>query len=347
MGLFIRRLFWFILVLASGFVAVLLAGKQYGFNIDLNAWAKISGLHEIAGADVVINKIPVLLDHPVIKSYGFYGSLGLFLVFFLVFTISLRSSRSNETEAVPTENNKAELGNKSALDNLTDTSDSLDNAAESLSDTFDGRNTATEFIAETNSDAVVGTDGQIYDGTATFSGTDTYSHIDSRSQIYTGDDAETDHEYNDDDEVEDEMLAQAPGSATDERETGLSHLSDTELKSKTLDFAEEIRSFEADYYRSRDETTAELTDSSSRDNLDAGMQIAKDTIEQKQAAFSSEFENKYRPEAVAIRQEISKRLGMSEPYDILSPALDSGMLVGINPLTDAADLIEELVEKLA
>ena len=75
MGLFIRRLFWFILVLASGFVAVLLAGKQYGFIIDLNAWAKISGLHEISGADVVINKIPVLLDHPVIKSSGFYGSL--------------------------------------------------------------------------------------------------------------------------------------------------------------------------------------------------------------------------------------------------------------------------------
>jgi hypothetical protein len=331
MGLFIRRVFWFILVLASGLVAALIAAKQYGINIDLNAWAKIPGLHEISGVTEVINKIPVLLDYPIIKSHGFNGSLAFFLVFLLIFTISLRSSRNKETEAVDTPSIKADL--------------ETDSAPDSFAETFDGSNTANEFIAETNSDAVVGTDGKVYDGTATFSGTDTYGHIDSRSQFYTGDDA--DHENDDDEEAEDDILAQTPSSVADEGETGLSHLTDVELKSKTLDFVEKIRSFEADYQRSRDKTTAELTDFSSDDNLSGALQDVKDTYEQRQEAFSSEFESKYRPVAVAVRQEISKRLGISEPNDNFTPALDRGMLAGINPLTDAADLIEELVEKLA
>jgi len=339
MGLFIRRLFWFILVLASGLLAALIAGKQYGIHIDLNSWAKISGLHEISGVTEIINKIPVLLDYPIIKSHGFYGSLGLFLIFLLIFTISLRSRRNNKTEVVDTENIKADLETDSAPD-------SFDDAPDTCNETFDGSSTA-EFIAETNSDAVVGTDGKVYDGTATFSGTDTYGHIDSRSQFYTGDDADADHENEGDEEAEDDILTQAPSSAADERETELSHLTDAELKSKTLDFVEEVRSFESDYQRSRDETTAELTDFSGQDNLSGALQNVKDTYEQRQVAFSSEFESKYRPEAVAVRQEISKRLGISEPYDNFSPALDSGMLVGTNPLTDAADLIEELVEKLA
>jgi hypothetical protein len=274
----------------------------------------------------------VLLDYLIIKSHGFNGSLAFFLVFLLIFTISLRSSRNKETEAVDTPGIKADL--------------ETDSAPDSFAETFDASNTATEFIAETNSDAIVGTDGKVYDGTATFSGTDTYGHIDSRSQFYTGDDA--DHENDDDDEAEDDdILAQTPISAADERETGLSHLTDVELKSKTLDFVEKIRSFEEDYQRSRDETTAELTDFSSDDNLSGDLQDIKDTYEQRQEAFSSEFESKYRPVAVAVRHEISKRLGISEPYDNFTPALDSGMLDGINPLTDAADLIEELVEKLA
>jgi len=339
MGLFIRRLFWLILVLASGLVAALIAGKRYGINIDLNSWAKISGLNENSGVTEMINGIPALLDYPIIKSYGFYGSLALFLIFLLIFTISLRSSRKNETEAIHTENIKADLDTDSAPD-------SFDEAPDSFSPTFDGSSTATEFIAETNSDAVVGTDGNVYDGTATFSGTDTYDHIDSRSQfdISAGADDEND---DDDDEAESDILAQAPVSAADDDETGLSHLTDAELKSKTLDFVEEIRSFESDYQKSRDETMAELADFSSEESLSGALQDVKDSYERRQETFSSDFRNKYRPEAVAVRHEISKRLGISESSDNFNPALDSGMLVGINPVTDAADLIEGLVKKLA
>jgi hypothetical protein len=331
MGLFIRRLFWFILVLASGFVAAIIAGKQYGFNIGLTYWAKFSGLHEVSGVTEVINKVPALLDLPLIKSYGFYGSLGLFLFFLLIFTISLRSRRDKESEAVDTESTKADLD--------------TDSVPNSLGDTFDGTSTATEFVAETNSEAIVGTDGNVYDGTATFSGTDTYGHIDSRSQFDTSAGAD---EYNeDDDEAEADILDEASVSAVDDDETGLSHLTDAELKSKTLDFAEKIRSFEEDYQRSRDETTAELTDFSSEESLNGALQDVKDSYEERQEAFSSEFKNNYRPAAVAVRDEISKRLGISEPSDNFNPALDSGMLVGTNPVADAADLIEELVKKLA
>jgi len=356
MGLFIRRLFWLILVLSSGVVAALIAAKQYGIKIDLNYWAKISGLNEVSGVTEVINKIPVLLDYPIVKSYGFYGSLGLFLILLLIFTISLRSKSDEETEVIRSEKIKADLDTDTvpikvnkAPDKLDDVADSIDEAPQSVeqpdsfSETFDGSDTASQFVAETNSDAVVGTDGNVYDGTATFSGTDTYSHIDSRSQF----DTSTDVDDETDDEVEDDIPEQSPISAADDRETGLSHLTDAELKRETLDLVEEIRAFETDYQDSRDETMTELTDFSNPENLEGALQDVKDTYEKKQAAFSSAFEDKYRPEGVAVRHEISKRLGISEPYNNFNPALDKGMLVGISPLSDAADVIEDLVKKLA
>ena len=337
MGLFIRRLFWFILVVASGLVAALLGASQFGISVDLNALAEISGLHEISGITGIINEIPGLLNFPLIKSYGFYGSLAIFLIFLLKFTISLRSGRNKETEAVNSQSNKvvAETNTEAVVD--------ANSAPDSFGETFAEKNITNEIIAETNSDAIVGTDGKIYDGTATFSDMDTYSNMESVSDINA--DADSYDKGDDDDEAE--ILAQASISGADDTETGLSHLTDTELKSKTLDFADEMRSFEADYQNSRDETATELSEFASKDGLKDDLENFKDTYEQRQTAFSSEFKSKYRPEAAAVRHEISKRLGISEPYDEFSPALDHGMLVGANPVTEAADIIEELVRKLA
>ena len=337
MGLFIRRLFWFILVVASGLVAALLGASQFGISVDLNALAEISGLHEISGITGIINEIPGLLNFPLIKSYGFYGSLAIFLIFLLKFTISLRSGRNKETEAVNSQSNKvvAETNTEAVVD--------ANSAPDSFGETFAEKNITNEIIAETNSDAIVGTDGKIYDGTATFSDMDTYSNMESVSDINA--DADSYDKGDDDDEAE--ILAQASISGADDCETGLSHLTDTELKSKTLDFADEMRSFEADYQNSRDETATELSEFASKDGLKDDLENFKDTYEQRQTAFSSEFKSKYRPEAAAVRHEISKRLGISEPYDEFSPALDHGMLVGANPVTEAADIIEELVKKLA
>lgn len=345
MGSFIVRLFWFILVVASGLVAALLGATRYGINVDLNSWAKISGLDEITGVTEIIKKIPLLLDSPIIKSYGFYGSLALLVVFLFVFTRSLRSGRKNKTEAAHAQDSKAAPDTDVTPDRFDSSADSFDNAPDSFGETFDGSSTANEFIVETNSDAVIGTDGKIYDGTATFSGTDTYGHIDSRPEFYA--DADSDDGSDDDDEAEGDLLNREQISAAEDYETGLSHLTDTELKSKTLDFVEEIRSFETDYQNDRDEIATELAEFTNKESLKDALQNVEDTYEQRQTAFASEFKNKYRPEAVAVRHEISKRLGISEPYDNFSPALDNGMLVGANPVTDAADIIEELVKKLA
>ena len=335
MGLFLRRLFWFILVVMSGLTAAFLGASQYGINIDLNAWAKISGLHEMARVTEIIKEIPALLNYPIVKSYGFYSGLFSFLMFLLIFKISLRSRRNKETEVVHAQDSKV------ATETDTQPIVGTDSTPESFAQTYDGSSTATEIIAETNSDAIVGTDGEIYDGTATFSGTDTYDRIDVRAEFVA--DAEIDG--NDDDA--DDVLEQAPFSEADDNLVGLTQLTDTELKSKTLNIAEEMRSFEADYQNSRDKITSELTESASDEDLREVIQKVKDTYEEKQITFSSEFKSNYGPEAAAVRHEISKRLGSLGAPEISNPALDHSVLVGANPVTDAADLIEELVKKLA
>lgn len=329
MSLFFNRLFWFILVLASGFVATLVAASQYGIKVDLNAWAKIAGLHDIAGVTEIINEVPGLLNLALIKSYGFYGSLGLFLLFLLIFTVSLRSRSDKRSESI-------HAGN---ADNSGETNASNRIVTDSFSETVDKRGTANDIVTETNSNAVLGTDGQIYDGTATFSGTDTYARNNIRPEL----NADADN----DDEVEDDGSTSGSNFEAEPSDLDLSRLSDDELKSKTLNFAEEMRSFEADYQSSRDEAASELTENVDDDDLKDVLQNVKDTYEQRNKAYSSDFQSKYGPEAIAMRHEISKRLEISEPSENFSPALDQGMLVGANPVTDAADLIEDLVKKLA
>lgn len=310
MGLFILRLFLFSLILAGGLVSVMLGGTKFGINIDISSW----------------DKTPGFLNYSLIESYGFYSSLALFVIFLFLFTKSLQPRRSNEIEAISGKNNNADL--------IPD--DSLDNLPDRFSDTYEA-SSVSELITEINPNAVLGTDGNIYDGSATFSGTETYSYIDTRSQSDTGDEAEDDNED----------LVQTLVSTIDCPETGLSHLTDTELKSKTLDFADELRFFEVDYQKSRDQATTDLTDASSKESLQGALQDVNNTYEKKQGEFSSRFEREYKPQAVALRQEISKRLGISEPSDNFDPVLDSGLLLGTNPVKDTADLIEELMRKLA
>jgi len=214
MSLFVFRLFCLGLLLASGIAVVLIGSNQYDINLDLSSWL----------TPPVLDMIRNFLDISLVKSYGIYTSLTLFILFMLVFMKSLKTR--------PEYNFKAD----EVTDNLpADIDDELnDNKASSLPDRFSDTyeaSSVSELIAETNSNAVLGTDGNIYDGNATFSGTETYSYIDTRSQSDFGDGLE-------DENVE---LTQTLVSTTNIPETGLSHLSDTELKSKTLDFTDELR----------------------------------------------------------------------------------------------------------
>ncbi|MDH5356830.1 MAG: hypothetical protein OEY09_20485, partial [Gammaproteobacteria bacterium] len=117
--------------------------------------------------------------------------------------------------------------------------------------------------------------------------------------------------------------------------------------SKTLDFTDELRCFEADYQKSRDQAAIDLTDAPGQSSLQGALQEANDTYEQRQKDFLFRFEREFKPHAVAFRQEISKRLGISEPSDNFDPALDNGLLLGTNPVQDTAELIDELMMRLA
>ncbi len=93
MGASILKYIWFLLVLASGLVAVLLGLSQYGVKIDFDSWARVSS--------EILNGIPVLLSSPLVVSYGFYGGLFIFLVFVVLFVMASMAGPEIERESEP------------------------------------------------------------------------------------------------------------------------------------------------------------------------------------------------------------------------------------------------------
>jgi hypothetical protein len=69
---------------------------------------------------------------------------------------------------------------------------------------------------------------------------------------------------------------------------------------------------------------------------------------QRSIEAQNEFRSRYMPEASALRDEMSRRLGIFPPYspDHRTVALDYGMLAGVSPLSDAADYLEALARRL-
>jgi hypothetical protein len=63
--------------------------------------------------------------------------------------------------------------------------------------------------------------------------------------------------------------------------------------------------------------------------------------------LASEFNNVYRPEALAYRDDMRRRLGIIDPKtDYRDVALEHGMLAGVNPINDAANALEKLAREL-
>ena len=87
----ILKYFWFVLALASGLVAALLGLSQYGIKIDFTSWARISS--------EIINGIPVVLNYPMVESYGFYGGVLVFLIFLVLFVTASRAGRKSSSES--------------------------------------------------------------------------------------------------------------------------------------------------------------------------------------------------------------------------------------------------------
>jgi hypothetical protein len=71
---------------------------------------------------------------------------------------------------------------------------------------------------------------------------------------------------------------------------------------------------------------------------------------QSRGAYEKAFKTQYLPKAIAIRDELLARQGLPAPEDYSSPtfsvALDRGMLAGVDPVGDAATVIERLARSL-
>jgi hypothetical protein len=129
----------------------------------------------------------------------------------------------------------------------------------------------------------------------------------------------------------------------------LRELPRSELKQETLQLADEMRTFEAgtdgEYVSTllRPRTLATLTEEERDRELD---RESTELIQSHLATWRAYRERFYRP-ARAFRDELRKRLGIRNPYrEPKIPALDQAALIGAKPITEAADHLTELANRL-
>jgi hypothetical protein len=129
----------------------------------------------------------------------------------------------------------------------------------------------------------------------------------------------------------------------------LSELPRSELKEETLQLAEEMRTFEAgtdgEYVSTllRPRVLATLSEEERDNELD---RESTALIQSHLATWRVYRERFYRP-ARAFRDELRKRLGIRNPQrEPEIPALDQAALIGAKPITEAADHLTELANRL-
>jgi hypothetical protein len=88
---------------------------------------------------------------------------------------------------------------------------------------------------------------------------------------------------------------------------------------------------------------------SSRARLFAPGQMDHQKLIQHSADAQAEYRGQLWPEAIALRDEMARRVGLLKPYpsDHRSVAIDYGMLAGVSPINEAANYLEELARKLS
>jgi hypothetical protein len=129
----------------------------------------------------------------------------------------------------------------------------------------------------------------------------------------------------------------------------LRELPRSELKEETLQLAEEMRTFEAgtdgEYVSTllRPRTLTTLSEEERDNELD---RESTQLIQSHLATWRVYRERFYRP-ARAFRDELRKRLGIRNPQrEPEIPALDQAALIGAKPITEAADHLTELANRL-
>jgi hypothetical protein len=129
----------------------------------------------------------------------------------------------------------------------------------------------------------------------------------------------------------------------------LRELPKSELKEETLQLAEEMRTFEAgsdgEYVNTllRPRVLTTLSEEERDNELD---RESSELIQSHLATWRVYRERFYRP-ARAFRDELRKRLGIRYPQrEPEIPALDQAALIGAKPITEAADHLTELANRL-
>lgn len=136
----------------------------------------------------------------------------------------------------------------------------------------------------------------------------------------------------------------------------LSTLSNKVLCAKAVAFANGMRAFEAEHQRteqtvSAHEWTLNATSTGmSADDRQKRWAASHNASAELRAQFEAEFKTKYRPDAIALRNEITSRL-TALGFDLKSNdhnamVFDDGMLAGVNAVARASDYLDEIARKL-
>ena len=109
----------------------------------------------------------------------------------------------------------------------------------------------------------------------------------------------------------------------------LSQLTNDQLRQRVSDLALRMRTFEQGLHASETEAAP------------------REVVGRYQAA-NAEFQKSLLPEALALREEMARRLGIMKPYpaDQATVALDYGILAGAAPLSEAAARLESMARQL-
>jgi len=122
----------------------------------------------------------------------------------------------------------------------------------------------------------------------------------------------------------------------------LSKLTNDELKERVMDFSKRIREWDLQKQRERDQLMRRRHDDG-KSWQEFSDRLISDSTEQ-----NHEWRYNYQPTGLALRAELLSRVGNDHGIDMGEGdvALLHGMLAGVNPVSDAANLLELLSRKL-
>lgn len=129
----------------------------------------------------------------------------------------------------------------------------------------------------------------------------------------------------------------------------LSQLSNIQLRQRVSDLTARMRTFEAGIKESQmKELSSRSPANLSPEQRQTEWNAYTARMLSQSAEAQAQFRSQFLPQALALREAISTRVGILQPYssDPKTVALDYGMLAGVSPISDAADYLESLARRL-